>query len=303
MNILMINGTMRKSSTYIIGKMFIERVSLPGDDVQELFLPKDLPEFCRGCGVCIMQGEQKCPDYLIYTKKILALMERADLLVFTTPTYVLHASGQMKAFLDHFAHQWMVHRPKKSMFRKQAVCISTAAGSGMKQAVADITDSLKYWGVARIFTYCVAVRSMDWEQVDKKVKDKVDRDLYRLMGKIKHDAAQVQASNGTKRRFYMMRMMHRKGMMSPADTRYWNEMGWVGKARPWREDRKRKEEGQQEEGQQEEAKTQQDRAAKPGEKAGLPVIPGEPEDMREETQQGLSLFEEKEEEEALQDIS
>lgn len=36
--------------------------------------------------------------------------------------------GSMKAFLDHYGYRWMVHRPEEKMFRKQAVCISTAAG-------------------------------------------------------------------------------------------------------------------------------------------------------------------------------
>ena len=62
MNILMINGTMKKSSTYRIAKMFVERVTLSQDTVNELFLPKDMPEFCRGCGLCITRDAKKCPD-------------------------------------------------------------------------------------------------------------------------------------------------------------------------------------------------------------------------------------------------
>ena len=34
--------------------------------------------------------------------------------------------------LDHYGYRWMVHCPEGSMFRKQGVCIATAAGAGIK---------------------------------------------------------------------------------------------------------------------------------------------------------------------------
>lgn len=233
MNILMINGTMRKSSTYRIAKMFVERVTLSKDTVTELFLPKDMPEFCRGCGLCITQGAKKCPDYFIYLRRITRLIDEADLLVFATPTYVYHATGQIKALLDHYGYRWMVHRPEGSMFQKQAVCFSTAAGGGMKYALKDITDSLKWWGVGRIYTYGVAVRSMKWDDVDKPIKDKIDKRVNELMGKIIHERKKVMPSLRARALFYLMRHMHRRAFMQQIDTDYWREMGWLTSERPW----------------------------------------------------------------------
>lgn len=37
---------------------------------------------------------------------------------------------------------WMPHRPKKSMFSKRAVIVSTAAGTSTKHAMKDVEDSL-----------------------------------------------------------------------------------------------------------------------------------------------------------------
>lgn len=236
MKILMINGTMRKSSTYRVGRMFVERIALPGDEVTELFLPKDMPEFCRGCGLCIRGYEKHCPDYLIYLRRITNLIDEADVLVFTTPTYVYHATGQMKALLDHFGYRWMVHRPEASMFRKQAVVFSTSAGAGEKKAIKDITDSLKYWGVARIYTYGVPVRSMEWNQVDKEIKDKIDKRLYQLMDKIERNPLKVQPSFRVKAMFYLMRQMHKKVGMQQVDTEYWKYMGWFDGKLPWKPD-------------------------------------------------------------------
>ena len=101
MKILMINGTLRQGSSYHVGKLVIERIAENEDQIIELFLPKDMPEFCRGCGLCITQGAKKCPDYFIYLRRVTKLIDEADLLVFATPTYVYHTTGQIKALLDH----------------------------------------------------------------------------------------------------------------------------------------------------------------------------------------------------------
>lgn len=235
MNILMINGTMRKSSTYTIGKMLIEKIVKEEDTVKELFLPKDMPEFCRGCGVCFAQSEEKCPDYLIYMRRVTKMIDEADLLIFTTPVFVYHASGQMKALLDHYGYRWMVHRPEGSMFKKQAICISTAAGVGMKKANKDIVDSLRFWGVGRIYTYGVAVAAVSWEGVEQSIKDKIEEDLSKLVLKIEHDPQKVTPSLRAKILFYVIRGMQKKQGLNKVDVEYWEKKGWLGKERPWKQ--------------------------------------------------------------------
>lgn len=68
-------------------------------------------------------------------------MDGADLIILASPVYVYHATGAMKAFLDHYGWRWMVHRPEEKMFQKQAVCISTAAGAGMRSTNQDMAHS------------------------------------------------------------------------------------------------------------------------------------------------------------------
>ena len=77
-----------------------------------------------------MESEKKCPHYGAISP-ITSAMDEADVIILASPVYVYHATGAMKAFLDHYGYRWMVHRPAKSMFRKQGVCISTAAGAGL----------------------------------------------------------------------------------------------------------------------------------------------------------------------------
>lgn len=59
---------------------------------------------------------------------ILNSMYEADLMIFTTPVYVMRTSGSMKAFLDHCFALWMNHQPDKRMFYKKAIIVSVGAG-------------------------------------------------------------------------------------------------------------------------------------------------------------------------------
>jgi len=67
-----------------------------------------------------------------------------------SPAYVFHATGAMKALLDHFAYRWMPHRPAPEMFTKRAVILTQCLGAGAKSAARDIKHSLSWWGVPKI---------------------------------------------------------------------------------------------------------------------------------------------------------
>ena len=180
MKIVLIHGQNHKGSSYHIGKMLAEQFS--ENEINEFFLPKDLEHFCMGCYACITD-EEKCPFYA-EKKKIMDEVEKADLLIFTTPTYCLRASAPMKAFIDLTFTYWMSHRPRKCMFSKRAVVISTAAGAGMKSATKDIQNTLFYWGVPYIKEYGIAVQAMSWEQVSDKKKARIKQDIEKLENKI-----------------------------------------------------------------------------------------------------------------------
>lgn len=231
MKIALINGQNHKGSTYHIGRMLAEKLAGTGD-IEEIFLPRDLPEFCCGCINCIVKSEKLCPHYK-YTKPITEIMDSADVLIFTTPVYVFHATGSMKAFLDHYAYRWMVHRPEGKMFTKQAVCIATAAGAGMRPACKDVKDSLSFWGVGKIYSYGVAVMGASWDGVNVKIKAKAERKTDAIAEKIKKRYGKVKPSVKTKFLFYAMRFMQGK-IKLPADNAYWKGKGWNKKVRPWK---------------------------------------------------------------------
>jgi len=233
MKITVIYATQRKakSSTYNIAQRFIRQLS-GADTAAEFFLPKDMPNFCKGCWNCFTDFK-KCPDYGCL-EPILNAMLGADLLIFTAPVYVYHVPGQLKAFLDHFAYQWMAHQPRKEMFTKQALLISTAAGAGTKSALRDLKDSVSFWGISRIYTFRKNVRASDWDTVDDKKKLGFQKEIDRLSAKIKEESRNIKPSLKIKALFYAMRFMHKTYKFNPADVRHWEAQGWFERQRPWR---------------------------------------------------------------------
>ncbi|MBE5865542.1 MAG: NAD(P)H-dependent oxidoreductase [Lachnospiraceae bacterium] len=228
MKIVLIHGQNHKGSSYHIGRILAEQFE--NSEVQEFFLPRDLEHFCIGCYNCI-ETEEKCPFYT-EKKRIMREVERADLLIFTTPTYCMRASAPMKSFIDLTFTYWMSHKPRACMFSKRAVVISTAAGTGAKSAVKDVATALFYWGVPYIKEYGIAVQAMNWAQVTDKKKEKINADMVSLAKKISKQTPHVGIK--TKFMFHIMRMMQQNNMGSgETEKTYWQEQGWLDKARPW----------------------------------------------------------------------
>lgn len=228
MKITVIHGQSHKSSTYNIAKGLCDKL---GGEVTEFFLPKDFDCFCKGCTVCFTQ-EEKCPDYE-KLKPITRAMDDADVIILTSPVYVMHATGAMKAFLDHYGYRFMVHRPEEKMFKKQAVCISTAAGAGMGSTIKDMADSTFFWGIAKTYKMGVAVMETRWEMVKPEIKAKIDRKTTALARKITKKAGRIKPDIKTKGFFTIMAVMQKNGF-NPADKEYWIAKGWTKGKRPWK---------------------------------------------------------------------
>ncbi len=230
MNVLMIHATMRKSSTYHTAHMLAESLT-SNNQIHELFLPEAMPEFCLGCAKCVIDGEDACP-HKAYTQAIAEEMDWADVLILASPVYVMHTAGSMKVMLDHFAYRFMVHRPCGAMFCKQAVAVTTAAGGGNKSAAKDMTDSLHFWGVGRVYRYGINVAAANWRDVSEPKREKIRRQTGTLAKQILCRAKNPTPSLRTKANFFIMRKVSRL-IHNPADLAHWEKNGWYAKVRPW----------------------------------------------------------------------
>ncbi|MBO4910376.1 MAG: NAD(P)H-dependent oxidoreductase [Lachnospiraceae bacterium] len=238
MKITVINGTEKKGVTYKLKDIFLEQFR-DRAEITEFFLPKDGPGFCTGCTACFMEKQNLCKDAEKVQKIEKALLE-ADLLVFTSPAYVFHTTGAMKAMLDHFGYRWMSHRPAKEMFGKRAVIITQCLGAGGSSTVKDIKDSLSWWGISYIRTCSFKLMSeIHWDKLPEKKRDEMTKKLNfmaRKMLSIDYSKP-AHTSPVTKIKFYIVRMIQTGlGKDNPeyTDYKYWKSNGWIDGVRPWR---------------------------------------------------------------------
>lgn len=238
MNITVINGTSVRGVTYKLKELFLEPFRDEAE-ITEFYLPKDCPDFCVGCKTCFLDDEHKCKDSE-YIQKIEKAMLSADLLVFTSPAYVMHTTGAMKAMLDYFGYRWMPHRPAKEMFGKRAVIITQCLGAGDKSAAKDIKDSLSWWGISSIkvirFRFLGDVK---WERIADKKRRSMEDGVKSLALKMKNIDYSKPAHTKltTKFKFYAVKSLQTSlGKDDPEyrDFKYWKEQGWLDKKRPWK---------------------------------------------------------------------
>lgn len=229
MKVTIIHGQSHQGSTCNIARLLAKKLN---GEVDEFFLPRDFGEFCIGCTTCFGDSETKCPHFEKLAP-ITQAIDHADVIILASPVYVYHVTGAMKAFLDHYGWRWMVHRPEEKIFSKQAVCISTAAGAGMKSTNQDMAHSTFFWGIAKTYKYGIAVKETSWERVSPKKKQKIEKKLDLLAKKIAKKQGHIKPSVKTKVFFSVMRQIQKRGW-NEADISYWRDKGWTEKKRPWK---------------------------------------------------------------------
>lgn len=238
MNITVINGTEKHGVTYRLKEIFLAEFKDKAN-ITEYYLPKDCPSFCNGCTSCMSKGEAACKDAEIIGNIENSLLA-ADLIVMTSPAYVFHATGAMKAFLDHFAYRWMPHRPACEMFGKRAVIITQCLGAGAKSTANDIKHSLSWWGISKIGVFTGALMSdVIWEKLSEKKRAQLTRKVERLAHKFARiDYSKPARTNLiTKLKFSFCRAMQKalhKSDPEYLDGKYWAQQEWLGGGRPWR---------------------------------------------------------------------
>jgi multimeric flavodoxin WrbA len=163
MRYVIINGSPRKKNTWAVVEQV--KTNLNGE-FDEIHLAKENIPMCVGCYNCILNGEKYCPHF----DKINPIVERikeADAIIMTSPVYAMNVTALLKNFLDHTAY--LFHRPV--CFTKKAMVIVTTAGAGHKKCAKYIDETLRHWGVNKVYKYAVACGGKDF--LDKKAIDKI----------------------------------------------------------------------------------------------------------------------------------
>ena len=104
----------------------------------------------------------------------------------------------------------------------------------MGKTAKTIADNLFWWGIARTYRYGLKIYAEDFNSIPAKRKKKMERKVKRIAHKIIKNNGRVKAGFKTKFMFWIMRLgMKKNTEWNPADRKYWQQHGWLGKSRPY----------------------------------------------------------------------
>lgn len=165
MKYVIINGSPRVGNTCKAIKQV--KANLEGE-FEEIHLAKADMGMCLGCYNCIERDARYCPHF----DKVNPIVEKikdADGIIIGSPVYAMNVTALLKNFIDHTAYFY--HRPE--FFTKKALVVVTTAGAGQKKVANYIDETLRHWGVNKVYKISMACGGKD--ALETKEIDKVSR--------------------------------------------------------------------------------------------------------------------------------
>lgn len=213
MKYLVINGSPRKKNTCAVIKQI--KSNLEGE-FEEIHLQREKIPLCLGCYNCITEGESYCPHF----NQVNAIIEKirsCDGIIIGSPVYAMNITALLKNFFDHTAY--LFHRPQ--FFTKKAIVVVTTAGAGHKKVANYIDETLRHWGVNKV--YKIAMACGGKETLDTKEIDKVSK-------KFSNDLKSNNMHSpkfGDIMFFNVWKAMAKSDNPIKADEKYWKETGLI----------------------------------------------------------------------------
>ena len=213
MKYLIINGSPRRKHTYKIIEQ--AKSNLDGEFEEVHLIEKQIP-ICLGCTNCIMLGEDKCPHF----EKINPLIEKikeCDGIIISSPVYALNVSSLLKNFIDHTAY--LYHRPQ--FFTKKALVVVSTAGAGHKKVASYIDETLRHWGVNKVYKIALACGGKETLETSK---------IDKMANKFKNDVESNKLHSpkfGDVFYFNLWRSLALSDDSIEADAQFWESSGLV----------------------------------------------------------------------------
>ena len=232
MTILLIHGSPRPNGcSSNIARDIASKMK--ADKILEINLQKENLPYCVGCLNCVKKGIEFCP-HKDQTVEMEEKMLEADLIIISTPVYILHMSGQLKTFIDHFPSLFLMHRPQKAMFNKSLIIVATAAGPVYKQTLKEIEMSFIQFGISKIYKLGFAVAAQSYKDISEKKLKEINKECDKTIKKVKKNFNKNKVKMKIKFYFFIYRMVQKRTPTSEADTKYWKKYDWYNKGRPWK---------------------------------------------------------------------
>jgi multimeric flavodoxin WrbA len=231
MKVLIINATMREQTSYNFSRVLAEMIAGEEGLIYEVFLPKNLPDFCTGCYRCITSGESSCP-HSKHVNTILAAIDDSQVFIIASPVCGRNVPASLKNLFDHLYFQWIYHRPKGEMWNRQGVILTSCSIGGQKHAQNCIRHNLENWGMAKIHTLNFKTQCRQFDEVLPYEKIRMGKSLEKLTAKI---LMGVDKKPGLYSRLLFLkgRLYQKLKNKNKIDTDYWGEKGWLDVIRPW----------------------------------------------------------------------
>ncbi len=233
MKIMAIMGSPRKGNTYRAVRRIEENMKAMGDvEFDYLWLKDAGLADCKGCTVCFLKGEQRCPQK-DGREEIEQKMLDADGVIFASPNYASNVSGLMKTFIDRFAYAG--HRPR--FYEQYALYVSTSAGpGGMKECMAAMQGPISHFGfrtagMLGLMTPPFKVPGK-YAAKNEKALAAASQKLYtaiRNKGPATPGLMDVIGFRSIQTMCIELSEMYNE--IYPADFAYWKEKGWIDRSK------------------------------------------------------------------------
>lgn len=233
MKITMIHGQAHKGITHFMAQEVLHCLLSEQDEFREFFLPKDGPNFCVGCNACFLKGESHCPSAQ-QVQPIAEAIEWADVILLSTPNYVMEMSGPMKNLMDHLAYRWITHRPHGAMFTKTGIALCSSAGAPAGHVTRSLAKQLKWMGVPKVYCFPLISQAMTVRDMKPEKKAEVTRKAAHIARKVKKRMNHRPTSLRNRLMFSIFRKMQTSPAAgwNPTDRDWWVNQGWTKKIRP-----------------------------------------------------------------------
>lgn len=227
LKILAIIGSHRKNgNSHSVIKKIEDKIKTLGKvDFEYVFLSDLELNLCKGCGICILKGEEYCSfndDRKLIEEKIL----NVDGVIFISPVYAMNMTAMMKNLLDRFAYT--MHRPR--FFKQYTMIVAVTGSVGLKETI-DSISAIKASGYNIVQTLGIVAPDAltNTEITDEKIIKTIDCEIERFY-KILTDKKPMSPSFYNIVQFRVQQKIFDllKDKLS-CDNSYFKEKGWLNK--------------------------------------------------------------------------
>ena len=208
-HVVLVNGSPRHGTTLKYLRQVEEILQDAGVSTELITLAGTDIRDCSGCETCIRRTGW-CVQHDA-APEILTRMLSADGLVLATPVYMGTVTGKLKSLLDKTA-SWL-HRPPAVGI--PVLPVVTTAGSGAKQTLVYLTETVASWGAHPIGGIARSASTR---------KPIARREVQRYLDHLRRSRTSYRPTLRQVVLFQVQRVLAAK--VAEIDRRYWEERGW-----------------------------------------------------------------------------